>query len=121
MPSNWENIKNTVKGELSDAATTTKKYLMIGKGKLDVMNINNSLNDAYRELGKVFSQLGEETKGIIRSNPEVKSLIEKIHQLKQSIKDEELEIEGIKKGSVPATKTDANTDNPPDIKANKTV
>ena len=31
MPSNWEKIKKTVKRELSDAATTTKKYSKIGK------------------------------------------------------------------------------------------
>jgi hypothetical protein len=51
MPSDWEKIKKTVKGELSDAAAMTKKYFKIGK----------------------------------------------INQLKQSIKDDELKIEGIKK------------------------
>jgi len=48
-------------------------------------------------------------------------LIEKVKQLKQSIKDEELEIEVIKKGSVPQTKTDEDSENLPDIKAKKTV
>ena len=122
MPSNWENIKKTVKGELSDAAATTKKYYKIGKVKLDKMNINNSLNDTFRELGiKVYNQITEEIKGDIRHNPKVKGLIEKVNQLKQLIKDEELEIEVIKKGSVPQTRTDEDTDNPPDVKAKKTV
>jgi hypothetical protein len=122
MPSNWENIKNTVKGELSDAATTTKKYFKIGKGKLDMMNINNSLNDTFRELGiEVHNQITEEIKGDIRHNPKVKNLIEKVNQLKQSIKDEELEIEGIKKGSVPKTKTEKEPDKAPNVKAKKTV
>lgn len=122
MPSNWEKIQNSVKDELSDAATTTRKYFKIGKGKMDVRNINNSLNDTFQELGiEVCNQITKEIKGDIRHNPKVKSLIEKINRLKQSIKDEELEIEVLKKGSVPLTKKDAKPDNPPDVKAKKTV
>jgi uncharacterized protein YdcH (DUF465 family) len=120
MPSNWEKIKKTVKRELSDAAATTKKYSKIGKGKYDKMNMNNSLNDTFRELGiEVTNQITEDIKGDIRHNPKVKSLIEKVNQLKQSIKDEELEIEMLKKGSVPQIKKDAEPDNPPDVKAKK--
>ena len=121
MPSNWENIKKNVKDELSDVADTTKKYLKIGKGKLDMMNINNSLNDTFRELGIEVYNLISEEKRDIQHKPKVKSLIAKVNQLKQSIKDEELEIEVIKKGSVPQTKTDEDTENLPDIKAKKTV
>jgi hypothetical protein len=118
MSVNWENIKKTVKGELSDAALTTKKYLKIGKGKLDVMGINNSLNDTFRELGmKVYTQVTEEKKGSIRNNPEVQSLIEKVNQLKQSIKDGELEIEEIKKGAVAQTNADADIGKPQNVKA----
>jgi hypothetical protein len=98
MPSNWENIKKTVKGELSDAAATTNKYLKIGKVKLDVMNIHNSLNNTFKELGsEVYNQITGEIQGDIRQNPKVKSLIEKVNQLKESVKDDELKIEGIKK------------------------
>jgi len=122
MPLNWENIKKTMKDELSDAADTTRKYFKIGKVKFDKMNINNSLNDTFRELGiEVYNQITEEIKGDIRQNPKVKSLIEKVSQLKQFIKDEELEIKEIKKGSVPQAKTDEDTDNPPDVKARKKV
>jgi hypothetical protein len=120
MASYWENIKKTVKGELSDASVTTKKYWKIGKGKLDVMTITNSLNDTFRELGiKIHSQITEEKKGDIRLNPEVKTLIEKINILKQSIKDEELEIEEIKKGAAAPTKTDADANKARDVKAKK--
>jgi hypothetical protein len=122
MPSNWEKIKKTVKGELSDAATTTNKYLKIGKVKYDKMNLNNSLNDTFKELGiEVYNQITGDVKGDIRHNPKVKSLIEKVNQLKQSIKDEELEIAAIKKGSVPQAKKDEDADNPPDVKAKKSV
>ncbi len=120
MPSNWENIKKNVKDELSDAANTTKKYFKIGKGKVDVMNINNSMNDTFRELGiAVYNQITEDVKGDIQKNPKINGLIAKVTELKQSIKDEELEIEEIKKGSVPQTKTEEDTDNPHDVKAKK--
>ncbi len=98
MPSNWEKIQRTVKSGLHDAAETSNKYLKIGKVKLDVMNIQNSLNDTFRELGiEVYSQLNEDIKGDIRQNPKVKSLIAKVNELKQSIKEDELKIDGIKK------------------------
>jgi hypothetical protein len=121
MPSNWENIKKTVKGELSDAAATTKRYVKIGKVKLDIADINKSLSDTFRDLGvELYKQIAEGTKGDIRDNPKVKSLIDKVNQLKQSVKDEELEIEAIKKGAVQRTKTDEDKDNPPDVNAKNT-
>jgi ubiquinone biosynthesis protein UbiJ len=98
MSSNWEKIQKTVKGGLHDAAETSNKYLKIGKVKLDVMSIQNSLNGTFRELGiEVFSQINEDIKGDIRQNPKVKSLIAKVNELKQSIKEDELKIDGIKK------------------------
>jgi len=121
MPSNWENIKKTVKDELSDAADTTKKYLKIGRGKLDMMNINHSLNNTFQELGIEVYNLLSEGKGDIQHKPKVKSLIEQVNQFKQSIKDEELEIEAIKKGPVPQTKTDEDTDTHPAVTAKKSV
>jgi len=122
MPSNWENIKKTVKGELSDAAVTTRKYFEIGKVKLDEMHINNSMDNTFQELGiEVHNQITEETQGDIRHNPKVKSLIEKVDQLKQLIKNGELEIDVIRKGSVPQTKTGKPKTNPPAVKVKKTV
>ncbi len=120
MPPNWEKIKNAVKVELSDTAATTKKYFKIGKGKLDIMNINNSLNDTFRKLGvEVDNLISKGTKEDIRQNPKVISLIEKIKKLKQEIKKDKLKIEVIKKGSVPLTKTEKDTNNSSDVKAKK--
>lgn len=95
MARNWENIKKTA------------------RGKLDMVDRTNSLNDTFRDLGiEVHSQITEEAKGDVRYNPKVKSLIDKADRLKQSIKDEEMEIEGIKKKSVPKTKTDEDAESP---------
>ena len=122
MPLNWKKFKEGVKGKLSDTAVTTRKYFKIGKGKLDIRKINNSLNDTFQELGiEVNNQIGEEIKGDIRDNPKVKSLIEEINTLKQLIKDEELEIKVLKKEAVPNAKTNADNNNSPDVKAEITV
>ena len=122
MSSNWKHIKNSVKGEFSDAVTTTKKYLKIGKGKFHLMKINKSLNDTFLKLGiKVYNEISEEIKGDTLYSPEVKSLIEKVNQLKQFKKDEELEIDGLKKESVQQTKTVEDKDNSPNVKVKEMV
>lgn len=107
MRINWGKIKKTVKGELSDAADTTKKYFKIGKVQLAMISSNDSLNSTFRELGiEVYNQITEEIKGDIRHNPKVKSLIEKANHLYESIKDEKLEIKALKEGSQAQMKTD---------------
>ena len=51
MPSIWENIQKTVKGEMSDAVVTLREYFKIGKGESDRMNINNSVNYTFQNPG----------------------------------------------------------------------
>jgi hypothetical protein len=122
MPLNWEKIKKTVKGELSDAAIITKKYLNIGKVQLAMMNSNDSLNGTFRELGiEVYNQIAEEKKGDIRHNQKVKNLIGKVSHLKQSINDEKLEIQALKEGTHAQINTKENSAKSPAVRARKTV
>lgn len=120
MPSKWENFKKNVKAELSDTAATTRKYYKIGKIKLDIIKINNSLSDTYRELGiEVANLISTDVKGDIRQNPKVKSLIKTVNHLKQLAKDSELEIKAIKNESVAQIKKIENKANPPVVKTKK--
>jgi len=97
MSTNWNKIKKTVKGGMENAMAAGNKYLKIGKVRMDVMNIRNSLNETFKEMGiELYNQATGETKGDIRNNPRMKSLIEKVNKLKQSLKEDELKIEGIK-------------------------
>jgi hypothetical protein len=97
MKSKWENFKKTVKGELSDTATTTKKYFKMGKIKLDLNKINNSLNDTYRDLGmEVFTLITSDAKEDIRKNPKVTDLIKNVNELKKLMKDDKTELGEIK-------------------------
>ena len=112
MPSMWEDLKKTVKGGLSTAAAKTEEYTKIGKAKLDIMNLNKSLNGTLQDLGlEAHAQITGGAKGLNSQNPKVKELIEKINQFKQSIKDKEAEIEAIKKAAGTQASADEEAEN----------
>jgi hypothetical protein len=121
MPSMWEDLKKTVKEGLSTAAAKTEEFTKIGKAKLDMMNLNKSLNGALQDLGlEVYTQITEGSKVQPSQNPKVKDFIEKINQFKQSIKDKEAEIEAIKKGSGAQPAEDGDpSESAPDTKTKK--
>ncbi|MBN2011038.1 hypothetical protein JW960_16945 [candidate division KSB1 bacterium] len=122
MPSNWENIKRTVKGELSSAAAASKKYARIGIANISKMNIRKSMDSAYQDLGEeVYNQVSDGTKGDISKSKKVKKQIAKVNQFKQSIEDKDLEIETIKQDAVSEIKTDDDSNSPAKAKAEKTA
>jgi hypothetical protein len=87
MPSNGESIEKTVNGELFDAAAAAKKYFELRKGRVNLIIMNHSLNEIFREPRiEGCRQRTEEKKGNIRGNPKVKSLIERAKHLEHSIK-----------------------------------
>jgi hypothetical protein len=124
MLSNWENIKKNVKGELSDAAAATRKYLKIGKSRLGRMNTNKSLNKTYRELGlETNKQINDDAKKDIRKNPKIINLINKIKVFKQDIVDNKLKVQIIRKESEsgPQYKKDEDTEIPANARKKKNV
>ena len=107
MPLNWEDIKKTMKSELSNAVTTTWKYLKIGKSRLGRMNTIKALNETYRKLGiETDKQINDDANNDIRKNPKVINLINKIKVFKQDITDNKLNIQIIRSGSKLQTKID---------------
>jgi len=117
MSSNWDKFKKTVTGGLTSATVATQKYIKIGRSKLDILHTNKSLNDTFKELGiEIDKLISKETKEDIRHNQKVNSLIEKIKQLKLSIKNDKLEIDDIKHRSISHTNINDNTDNASDAK-----
>lgn len=106
MQSKWENFKKTVKGTMSDAAATTKKFTKIGKVKLGKRSIKKSIDSTYRKLGEeVYDQVSDGTKGDISHSKKVKNQIAQVNQLKQSIRNKDEEIATIKKESTPPSET----------------
>jgi hypothetical protein len=107
MPSMWEDLKKTVKSGLSTAAAKTEEYTKIGKAKLDMMNLNKTLSGTLEDLGlETYTQINAGAKGLNLQNTKVKEMVEKIGQIKQSIKDKESEIEAIKKAAAAKDSTD---------------
>ena len=98
MASIWDDLKKTVKEGFSVAAAKTEEYTKIGRAKLDLMNLNKSLNRTFQDLGvEVHAQITEGAQGPIIQNMKVKGLVEKIDKFRQSIREKELEIEAIRK------------------------
>ncbi|MDM7924777.1 MAG: hypothetical protein QUS35_02060 [bacterium] len=102
----WDDLKKSVKDGLSVAAAKTEEYTRIGKAKLDLMNLNKSLNAAYHDLGvTVYQQASAETKKNAAQDPKVKDHIGRIEKLLQDVRDKEKEIEEIRKGSAAPSKS----------------
>jgi hypothetical protein len=118
MTSIWDDLKKSVKDGLSVAAAKTEEYTKIGKAKLDLMNLNKSLNAAYRELGvTAFNLTTEGAKGDFSRDHKVQELTGQIQKLQQEIRDKEKEIEEIRKGSASSAKSSGETPGPDDASA----
>ncbi len=106
MTTIWDDLKKSVKDGLSVAAAKTEEYTKIGKAKLDLMNLNKSLNAAYHDLGvTVFEQASESSKKTAPQDPKVKDHVGRIEKFLQDIQDKEKEIEEIRRVSAASVKS----------------
>lgn len=106
----WDDLKKSVKDGLSVAAAKTEEYTRIGKAKLDLMNLNKSLNAAYHDLGvTVYQQASESQKKTAPQDPKVKDHVGRIEKLLQDVRDKEKEIEEIRKGSAASSKSESDS------------
>jgi hypothetical protein len=97
MPTLWEDIKKTIKDGISVAAEKTEEYTKIGKLKVDILNINRSIDKEYKVLGEeTFKHISSGKKTDIAENEKTKKIVTKIKGLQKSLKDKEKEIEVIK-------------------------
>jgi len=99
MPSTlWEDIKRTVKQGVSVAAEKTEEYTKIGKIKVDILNINRTIDKTYTEMGKeVFGFIDKGKTAEIGNSDKIKKLVAKVKEQKVQLKKKEAEIEAIKK------------------------
>jgi hypothetical protein len=109
----WDDLKKTVKDGFSVAAAKTEEFTKIGRAKLDLMNLNKSLNRTFQDLGvEVHAQITEGAKGPIPQNMKVKGLVEKIDKFRQSIREKELEMEAIRKSGAQGAEGEPDEDVP---------
>jgi hypothetical protein len=98
MPSLWEDIKNKLLKSLSFAADKTEEYTLIGKAKVDILNIKKNIDKTHRKLGEeVYPIIIKDQESALAKNKKIKSLLIKIDELKKSLSVKEKEIEIIKK------------------------
>ena len=99
MPSTlWEDIKRTVKQGVSVAAEKTEEYTKIGKIKVEILNVNRTIDKTYAEIGKeVFGLIDKGKKAEVVESEKVKKLVSKVKEQKALLKKKEAEIEAIKK------------------------
>lgn len=106
----WDDLKKSVKDGLSVAAAKTEELTKIGKAKLDLMNLNKSLNAEYHDLGvTVYQQAIEPSKKTATQDPKVKDHVGRIEKLLQDVRDKEKEIEEIRKGSAAPSKSESES------------
>ncbi len=93
----WEDIKKSVKQGFTVAAEKTEEYTKIGKLKVDILNVNRSLDKAFTELGREIYELAKSGKKIdVTKNEKIQGGIAKIDEQKDVLKAKEAEIETIK-------------------------
>ena len=99
MPSKlWEDIKKTVMDGVSVAAEKTEEYTKIGKVKVEILNINRNIDKVFTDLGReVFHLISKGKKAEISKSNRVNELVNKIKDLKASLKEKESEIEAVKR------------------------
>jgi hypothetical protein len=97
MPSLWDDIKKTVQEGVAVAAEKTDELRKIGKVKVDIINLNRSLDKSYKDLGMaVHEHLSSGKKTAVNQVPKIKELAGAIDGLVESLKQKETEIEQIK-------------------------
>ncbi len=111
MSSLWEDIKNKLIKSLSIAVDKTEEYSLIGKAKVDILNIKKNIDKTHRLLGEeVYPAIVKDQASALAQNKKVKNLLQKIDELKKSLSAKEKEIEAIKKEAAAKGKNRKKTD-----------
>lgn len=119
MSSLWDDIKKTVKDGVNVAANKTEELSKIGKVKVDIYKLNQSVEKSINQLGmEVYEQLSPGKKAKIDLSASIQELVKTIGGLKESLKQKEEEIEKIK-AEADAKKAGGKTDSPVESKARK--
>lgn len=100
MGSFWNDLKKTVQHGLKVVVSKTEEYTQIGKIKVEIIQLQHNLKQAYQELGReVYSKILKTTKTSLSKDAKVCALVSKIQKLEQELKEKEKELELAKKGS----------------------
>ena len=93
----WQDIKQSVKKGVTTAAEKTEEYTKIGKIKVEILNINRSIDKTCNELGKeTFALFEKGKKADVVKNTKINALVKQVKEQKALLKEKEAEIAKIK-------------------------
>lgn len=100
----WADLKKTLKDGVTVAAEKTEEYTKIGRIKVEILNLNRTLDKNYRSLGReVYTHVSDGKKVDPSQDEGIRYFIEKINDLKAAVREKEIEIEAIKEEGTPKT------------------
>ena len=109
MTNLFDEVKKNLKEWGSIAADKAEELTKVGRLKIDILSLNREIEKNFVELGgKVYELIYKEDQGRIKSNDEVKKVIQRIASFEETregkIKaisdlgsDEDIDLEAIKK------------------------
>ena len=111
MTNRFDDVKKNLKEWGSIAVDKAEELTKVGRLKIDILSLNREIEKNFVELGgKVYELIYKEDQGRIKSNDEVKKIIQRIASFEESrerkIKkigdlgsEEDIDLEAIKKES----------------------
>ena len=93
----WEELKKTLKDGVSVAAEKTEEYTKIGRIRVDILNSTRTMDKTFKALGReVYTLVSDGKKVDTVKDESICYFIEKINDLKATIREKELLIESIR-------------------------
>ena len=111
MTNLFDDVKKNLKEWGSLAADKAEELTKVGRLKIDILSLNREIEKNFVELGgKVYELIYKEDQGRIKSNDEVKKIIqriatfeetreEKINEIRDFSSDDDIDVESVKKES----------------------
>ena len=96
MTNLFDEVKKNLKEWGSIAADKAEELTKVGRLKIDILSLNREIEKNFVELGgKVYELIYKEDQGRIKSNDEVKKIIQRIASFEETREGKMKEIENL--------------------------
>lgn len=109
MGSLWDDIRKRLKAGLETVADYTEQYTKVGRLKVDEAAIKHGINRLFAELGgRVYELLAQDARSQVASDEKVSSLVGRIRDLEEKLRQKQAEIERVKEEKEEQRKKEAS-------------
>lgn len=88
----WDKIKKNIVETLNEAIDKTEEVTSVGRIKLEILRLEQSLDEEYTELGKYVHKKYPNISGKLSDDKKLASLNRKIKKLEEDISKKEKEL-----------------------------